>query len=683
MKTQVLRFTLILLSSLALFTFTTISVAQIQDYSRVNLPDGATARLGKGGVSYEDRGIVFSPDGRRLAVATSMGVWLYDAETFDETALLTGHTGEATAVAFSPDGTKLATGSGRMWEGTLKLWAVSTGENIATFQGQKGSVKSVAFSPDGTKIAAASKLWDVETRQQLDILQDKGLADAAFSPNGKILAGTGRRTFPRTSVNDVTMWAGIVKLYDVETGQLLNNFIATRRTKRDEWRGGIQSIAFSPDSTKLASGAGHDVKLWSVSTGENIATFQGQTGAVKSIAFSPDGTKLAVGAAESVKLLNILTGEHIDLLGAMGSLSVAFSPDGKTLASASWAGVRLWEVSTGKSLTALQRHPRVVDSVVFSPDGLTLASTAAGGAEVWEVATGKRITTLGEPPNYVLTLAYSPDGMTFVTESYNWKSTEHTVKLWDVSTGKDLATLHGHTGFVTTVAYSQDGTLLASGSEDKTVKVWAVETGQNLATLQGHGESINSVVISPDGTKLASGSDDRTIRLWELPTGRALHTLSKESLNKLQTNDEVGTKTERFMSRVKSVTFSPDGLILASLDEDLGGNIDGAAIKLWDVETGQLLTILTDGTGFPGYAVAFSPDGTKLASGSWDFTVKVWDVSTYKPVAAFSGHTGSVYAVAFSPDGTKVASGSADGTVLIWDVPKSIKLYPSIQRSNR
>ncbi len=121
MKTQVCRFTFILLSSLALFTTTTVSIAQIQDYSGVNLPDGAIARLGKGGVSYDNRGIAFSPDGSRLAVATSMGVWLYDAETFDEITLLTGHKETVTAVAFSPDGTKIASGS---VDGTVLLWDV-------------------------------------------------------------------------------------------------------------------------------------------------------------------------------------------------------------------------------------------------------------------------------------------------------------------------------------------------------------------------------------------------------------------------------------------------------------------------------------------------------------------------------------------------------------------------------
>ena len=112
------------------------------------------------------------------------------------------------------------------------------------------------------------------------------------------------------------MWQGTVKLYDAETGQLLNTLAATRRTKWGERRERVTSIAFSPNSTKIASAAGHDVKLWDVETGENIATFQvAERFEVESIAFSPDGTKLAVGADAGVKLLNILTGKHLDLLG--------------------------------------------------------------------------------------------------------------------------------------------------------------------------------------------------------------------------------------------------------------------------------------------------------------------------------------------------------------------------------
>ena len=124
MKTQALRFTLILLSTLTLSTFIPVSVAQIQDYSRVNLPDGAIVRLGKGGVSYRDRGIAFSPDGTKLAIGTGTGnnmVELWDVSTRKHIATFPGHIGKVSSVAFSPDGTKLASGS---FDGTVLLWDV-------------------------------------------------------------------------------------------------------------------------------------------------------------------------------------------------------------------------------------------------------------------------------------------------------------------------------------------------------------------------------------------------------------------------------------------------------------------------------------------------------------------------------------------------------------------------------
>ena len=703
MKTQVCRFTFILLSSLALFTTTTVSIAQTQDYSVVNLPDGAIVRLGKGGVSYEDRGIAFSPDGSRLAVATSMGVWLYDAETFDELALLTGHKEAVTVVAFSPDGTTLASASGFHLPGILKLWDVRTGQNIATLhQVQKGSVDYVGFSPEGTKIAWADRLWDADTGQQLDILPDKGLFEVAFSPDGKMLAGTGINTVDRTR-------AGVIKFYDVATGRLINTLTATQRTKSNESSKRVSSIAFSPDGQLLASGSADDgtIKLWDVETGQNIATFTEKPqprSSMLCVVFSPDGTKLAVGSVAGIKLLKVPTGEHIytqqhidfgKLEFPARIFSVAFSPDGTKLASASWDGVKLWEVETGQNITTLRGHTRVVSSVAFSPDGLTFASDSVDGVQVWEAATGGHITTLAGPPNFVTSIAYSPDGTRIATGSADARKAEHTVKLWDVETEENIATLQGHTDLVTTIAYSRDGTLLASGSQDQTVKLWDVETGHNIATLKGHEKRVFSIAFSPDGTKLASGSEDTSIRLWEIPTGKALHILGGvnspqvgvtvlpaprpgEDITELQADDAADLEPEIIRGLVFFVAFSPDGTKLAAVV------LDSGETTLWDVGTGQHITTLTNERP-SAWVVAFSPDGTKLAvgTGTGSNTVELWDVSTYKPVAAFPGHKGWVHAVAFSPDGTKLASGSVDGTVVLWDVPKSIKLYPSKQQPNR
>ncbi len=128
-----------------------------QDYTQWNLPEGAKARLGKGS-TYE---IKYSPDGTKLAVASNIGIWIYDAQTGQELDLW--HTGSVYSVAFSPDRNTLATGG---YDGTIRLWNAHTGQHIRTLTGHTGSVFSVAFSPDGNTIATGSAdgtvlLWEL------------------------------------------------------------------------------------------------------------------------------------------------------------------------------------------------------------------------------------------------------------------------------------------------------------------------------------------------------------------------------------------------------------------------------------------------------------------------------------------------------------------------------------------
>ena len=152
-------FMLILVSTVTLTFFLQNSVAQ--DYTQINLPEGAKARLGKGTISE----IAYSPDGTRLAVGGSIGVWIYDVQSGKELALLTEHTSRVTSVAFSPDGKTLATGD---WDGTARLWDVDTTTLIHEFTAHNGRVYSVAFSPDGKTLATGGedgnlRLWDVDT----------------------------------------------------------------------------------------------------------------------------------------------------------------------------------------------------------------------------------------------------------------------------------------------------------------------------------------------------------------------------------------------------------------------------------------------------------------------------------------------------------------------------------------
>ena len=601
------------------------------DYQTWHLPAGAIARLGKG-TMWE---VAFSPDGSLLAVASSFGIWLYDAATSRELALLLGHTSGVWSVSFSPDGSTLASGSR---DNTVKLWDVATRRNIATLTGHRGWVNSVSFSPDGSTLASGStagiKLWDVATRQNIATLTGhrEGVISVSFSPDGNTLASGS--------------WDNTVKLWDVAT----RRNIATLTGHR----GSVRSVSFSPDGSTLASGSrDNTVKLWDVATRRNIATLTGHRGSVRSVSFSPDGSTLASGSWDyAVKLWDVATRQNIATLeGHSGSVySVSFSPDGSTLASGSTDNtVKLWDVAT-KSWNFFT-HTGVAEKVSFSPDGSTLASGSLDNTvKLWDVATRRNIATLTGHTSDVYSVSFSPDGSTLASGSH-----DNTVKLWDVATRRNIATLEGHTDWVYSVSFSPDGSTLASGSFDNTVKLWDVATRRNIATLTGHRGRVISVSFSPDGSTLASGSSDNTVKLWDVATRRNIATL------------------EGHTSSVISVSFSPDGSTLASGSHD-------NTVKLWDVATRRNIATLT-GHRYYVFSVSFSPDGSTLASGSYDHTVKLWDVATRRNIATLTGHRGWVISVSFSPDGSTLASGSNDGTVLLWDMSPYITPLTSFSLS--
>ena len=602
------------------------------DYQTWHLPAGAIARLGKGRIQE----VAFSPDGSLLAVASSFGIWLYDAATSRELALLLGHTSSVISVSFSPDGSTLASGSS---DNTVKLWDVATRRNIATLRGHTSAVWSVSFSPDGSTLASGSrdntvKLWDVATRRNIATLRGHTSAvwSVSFSPDGSTLA---------SGSDDNT-----VKLWDVATRRNIATLEGHTR-----W---VRSVSFSPDGSTLASGSDDNtVKLWDVATRRNIATLEGHSGSVESVSFSPDGSTLASGSDDgTVKLWDVATRRNIATLEGHTRWvrSVSFSPDGSTLASGSWDNtVKLWDVATKR--WNFFTHTGVAGRVSFSPDGSTLASGSWDYAvKLWDVATRQNIATLEGHTNLVSSVSFSPDGSTLASGS-----NDGTVKLWDVATRRNIATLTGHTSDVFSVSFSPDGSTLASGSRGDKVKLWDVATRRNIATLEGYRHNVTSVSFSPDGSTLASGSYYRTAKLWDVATRRNIATL------------------EGHTRSVISVSFSPDSSTLASGSDD-------HTVKLWDVATRRNIATLEGHRNWV-YSVSFSPDGSTLASGSWDNTVKLWDVATRRNIATLEGHTSAVLSVSFSPDGSTLASGSRDYTVLLWDMSPYITPLTSFSLS--
>ena len=612
-----------------------VSNTTVPDSLQWHLPEGAKARLGKGWIND----IVYSPDNTLLAVASSVGVWLYDAQTGQELDLLTSHTNWIRTVAFSPDGRTLASANS---DSTICLWHVQTRILVKTLTGYAGTGSNVVFSADGTLLASGSKdntvrIWDAQTGELQKTL--KGHTNKVFSV---VFGADGKTLASGSSDNTIRLW-------DVEAGDLRKTLNLIEFTEEvTEIEMGMEMV-FSPDGNTLASWAwGWDIpiRLWDAQTGTLQKTLKGEENdVVKDIAFSPDGNTLASAMDNrTVRLWNIQTGERPRILTGHKHFvsSVAFNPDGKTLASGSYdTTLRVWDVQTGGHEKTLTGYMNDVWSVAFSPDGKTFVNSMDEDTiHVWDAQTGElRNTLVGEHMymSSITSVAVSSDGKTLASGDY-----ARAVCLWDAQTGELRKTLKGHKDTIKSVAFSADGTTLASASWDKTIHLYDVQTGELQNTLTGHTDWVLSVAFSPDGETLASASKDMTIHVWDTQTSEIRNILKGHT------------------DTVNGVAFSADGKMLASGSKD-------QTIRVWDVETGKLRDILKGHTN-EVMSVAFSPDGNTLASASWDKSIHLWDVEIGELRKTFTGHTDWVWSVAFSPDGKTLVSGSRDGTLLLWEI---------------
>jgi WD40 repeat protein len=500
-----------------------------------------------------------------------------------------------------------------------------------------------------------------------------------FSADGRIMASGGG--------------ADRVTLRDTSTWRLL-------RTLRD-----IERAALSPDGKLLAAGYWKNVKLLDVATGRVAADLKPIPKIIGDFAFTPDGRILAVSdsamwtdtdlppdSMSEMRLWDVTSRRELRTIRDRGRMfSVKFSPDGKKIATAGADGiVELWSVASGRKLAALKGHSGGVGSVAFSPDGKMLAS--GGGdwtARLWDLSTLREVAMLqGQAASS--NVAFSPDGKTLAMGGAK------VIKLWDVATKHEVRVLRGHEAMVNVPAFAPRGGVLASASDDGTVKLWDVRTRPNSDILTRQ-QFMVRVAFSPDGKTLTASNgywpgDARSgeVKLWDMATRRERATVwgrrpvaqaTSLSLDgsTLAVDIEDGplqiwslTPRRRILKipgliDVRALAFSPDGKTLASGSINHYGNNPEPAVRLWDLGSHRKVDVLRGERGRIHF-VAFSPDGKLLAWSDDNAVIRLWDLIARREVARLTGHTAYVNRVAFSPDGHSLASASSDHTVKLWDL---------------
>ena len=634
--------TLPLISTLFLFAFLS-STGFAQNHTRLGLPVGAKARLGKGRIHQ----VKYFPDGKRLAVATSIGVWIYWTETGEALDLLTEHTGPVTTIVFSPDGQTLATGSK---DNTIQLCDTSTGEHKTTCIGHEDSVRLIAFNPAGKTLVSvdddeSTRFWDVQTGKLLKTSIKSVVTPTnalAYSPDGAMLL-----TIGYSGKNE-----SLIEYWDAQTGDNIKDVLI-------DWN--FKAAAISQDSKILAWCGDVDLQFYDVETGKHLRSTEKRAGGFKSMEFSSDGRTLITGGRwDKVDVWDVSTAKLLRSMTHQDEVtSVMYSPDEKTIASGSDDGtVKFWDAATGELIKTITGHmSSEIYAAAYSPDGHTLACGSEDKIYTWNAQTSELLKTSTVPDRKVYSITYSPDGKLLSTAGTSRKA-----RIWDVQTGRFLGSFRAHQHQfrhasdevrISSVAFSPDGNMLATGGTDNQVYLWEIRTGElyligeRLAAFTEHTESVTSVVFSPDGKVLAGGSQDKTIQFWNVNKRAHLRAL---------TGHEEG---------VTAVVYSPDGTTLAS------GSGDGT-IRLWNTHTDDLLFPPIEKAGNVTSLVYF-PDGSKLASASEENNaVHIWDVKTGKHLQTFTGHTQRVNHVVFSPDGETLASVSDDGTILLWDLSASV-----------
>jgi WD40 repeat protein len=619
------------------------------------LPEQAVARLGtvrfRPGEHVFNLG--FSPDGKRVITQGWGSVRSWDRTTGQELLRIAKRDKFSFGyMALSPCGKQLATVK---IDGTTDLWDAVTGEHRRQL---RRKARTVAFSPDGERLASSEfgkpsiRIWDARSGEELRQLtghRDR-VWTLAFSSDGKFLA---------SGSSDKT-----IRFWNITTGQ--------ESQKSIENEHGLGLIALAPngqtvagievhlDNGKLPGFAGTRLLLWDVATGRKLHQFQsklrfrhfeffGTSYDLTSLTFSPDGgTVVTTEIDHALTRIDVATGKELPPLENINDHRygpMTFSPDGKFAAAVIGNTLHFWDAQTGKALPSGGGHQGAITGLAFTPDGRSIVTASQDSSlREWETSTGEEKRKVGGNGMGAMAVVLSPDRKTAFSTHWDWR-----IHTWDLLAEKEIPRFSVEQVSPYALAMSPDGRLIAAAcGNEAEICLWEAATGKEVRKLKGSKRQPFSLSFSSDGLVLHAWTTDRMLFGWDVNTGKELHRFPA----KLDENP------------IETVVFSPDGRLAA-----MGGN--WGTLALVATATGQEIRRWTSmGQGKP--SLAFSADGRNLAwQTGFSAAIVIFELASGKERHRLPGHRRigvdtDVSCLAFSPDGSKLATGHEDTTALVW-----------------
>jgi WD40 repeat protein/esterase/lipase superfamily enzyme len=493
--------------------------------------------------------------------------------------------------------------------------------------GHMALIRVLAFTPDDNQLVSAGddkviRVWDwragrtVRTiRGQVGPGNEGKIFAMALSPDGRWLAAGGWTDLTTAS----PPCCGDIRLYDFESGKL--TAILRGHTNI------VNSLVFSPDSKRLISGGGgrdHRAILWDVESRTLVHQLKGHKEGINTVSFTPDGERVVTGSADTT--------------------------------------LRLWRVSDAELIAEMTGHKEPVRSLtVSSSDGTIASGDHNGEILLSDGKTGRYLRTLGKQDTWVGVLRFSPDGTKLVsTCSGGGRACSQEPQIvWDVQTGRRLHALVRHDNIVISAAVTSSGRFSATGGSSGDIKVWDLATGETTSVLAGTGAQSFAVAFSDDGQRIAWGTTSKYRHHYD--RGPLELQLRLPGGNQgLARPEPIDTASAKDFTRAPA-TFKTYALAHRPLGAYASGILDVT-------KDGRTLVSIerNSGSGFEHRAYFFTPDGSTIISAGNNGMLSAYDL-TGKRLGNFVGHEGDVWAIASSPDGRLLVSGSGDQTVRLWN----------------